>query len=248
MLRLLPYVLLYALGLSAALWRAGLRSAPATPGRPRRARPERVLIVGATGGTGRELVRQALERGHEVTALVRSPSKLQVEHPRLRVLRGDVLDAASVDEAMKGQQAVLSALGHKQFFRPTRIVSDGTRNLLHAMDAHGVTQLVCTTTLGLGNSVGRLGLYYTCFVTPLIVPFYFWDKTRQERLIAASRVEWVIVRPGTLTNAPARGTYRHGIGVGSLLWTVRVSRADVADFMLDQLEDATYTGTAPGVC
>jgi putative NADH-flavin reductase len=206
-----------------------------------------VLIVGATGGTGRQLVAQALERGHEVTAFVRDPTRLGVEHPRLRVLTGDVLDYASVEAAVRGQEAVVSALGHKRYFGPSRILSEGTRNLLRAMEAHGVSRMVCQTSLGIGDSAGRMGLYYTFIVIPIVVPFYFWDKTRQERLIAASGVEWVIVRPAVLTNGPARGTVRHGRGVGSFVLTKRVSRADVAAFMLDQLADDTYLRAAPGV-
>jgi hypothetical protein len=116
------------------------------------------------------------------------------------------------------------------------------------MAAHGVRRLVCETSLGIGDSAGRMGLYYTFFVIPLILPFYFWDKTRQERLIAGSEVEWLIVRPGVLTNREGRGRYRHGRGVGSFLLTVRISRADVADFMLDQLASDTHLRTAAGVC
>jgi putative NADH-flavin reductase len=82
----------------------------------------------------------------------------------------------------------------------------------------------------------------------VILPFYYWDKTRQERLIAGSNVEWVIVRPGLLTNGEKRGYYRHGPRVGSFLWTVRISRADVADFMMDQLASDAYLRSAPGVC
>ncbi|MGH9862395.1 MAG: NAD(P)-dependent oxidoreductase, partial [Candidatus Acidiferrales bacterium] len=210
--------------------------------------PTRVLIVGATGGTGRQLVAQALEHGYAVTALVRHPSRLPVEHPQLTVLKGDVLDAGSVEAAMKGQEAVLSALGHKRFFYPTRILSEGTRNILRAMETHGVPRLVCETSLGIGDSVGRMGLAFTFFVIPVILPFYFWDKTRQERIIAASKVEWVIVRPGALTNGEKRGRSRHGRQVGSFLWTVRISRADVADFMLNQLASDIYLRAAPGVC
>src|SRR6266850_3467526 len=198
--------LLYAAALSVALGRRGLRSTVGgVPPMPE-GRPTRILIVGATGGTGRQLVEQALERGHEVTALARHPSALRIEHPRLTVVQGDVLDYPSVETAVRGQDAVLSALGHKQFFRPTRILSEGTRNVLRAMDAHRVRRFVCETALGIGDSAGRMGLYYTFFVIPVILPFYFWDKTRQERLIAASRVEWVIVRPGALTNGAALGT------------------------------------------
>jgi uncharacterized protein YbjT (DUF2867 family) len=245
---LLLALLAYAIVLSVALARAGHRwKAAPSSGAPRQS-PSRILIVGATGGTGRQLVTQALERGHSVTALVRDPSRLRVEHPKLTVIRGDVLDERSVDAAMRGQEAVLSALGHKRYFYPTRILSEGTRNILSAMQAHGVPRLVCETSLGIGDSAGRLGLCFTLFVIPVILPFYFWDKARQERMIAASSVEWVIVRPGMLTNGAKRGRSRHGRQVGNFLWTVRISRADVADFMLSQLADGSYLGAAPGVC
>lgn len=240
--------LLYATMLSVGLGRRGLRSATRSVSPIPGGRPTKVLIVGATGGTGRQLVEQALERGHVVTALARDPSALRIEHPRLTVVRGDVLDYRSVEAAVRGQDAVLSALGHKRFFYPTRILSEGTRNLLRAMETHGVQRFVCETALGIGDSAGRMGVYYTFFVIPIILPFYFWDKTRQERLIAASGVSWVVVRPGALANGAKRGRYRHGRNVGSFLWTVRISRADVADFMLNQMTDNTYLGTAPGVC
>ena len=247
-MKVLLLYLLYAIALSVALARAGFRSPrPSLREQPRR-RATRVLIVGATGGTGRQLIAQALERGYAVTALVRNPSRLQVEHPRLQVVRGDVLDFVSVEAAMQDQDAVISALGHKRFFYPTRILSQGTRNLLAGMEAHGVRRLVCETSLGIGDSAGRMGLYYTLFVIPVILHFYFWDKTRQEQLIAASNVEWVIVRPGVLTNGDKRSVYRHGRDVGSFIRTVRISRADVADFMLNQIEGDTYLRMAPGVC
>ena len=238
----------YAILLSIALARAGHRAQAAPAGEASRHHPSRVLIVGATGGTGRQLVTQALERGYEVTALVRDPSRLQVGHPRLTVIQGDVLDEGSVEAAMRGQDAVLSALGHKRWFYPTRILSEGTRNILRAMETHRVPRLVCETSLGIGDSAGRLGLYYTLFIIPVVLPFYFWDKTRQEQVISRSRVEWVIVRPGVLTNGNKRGRTRHGRHVGSFLLTVRISRADVADFMLNQLASDTYLRSATGVC
>ncbi|MCA1606215.1 MAG: SDR family oxidoreductase [Acidobacteria bacterium] len=238
----------YAIVLAVALGRAGYRSKAKPSSAAACKNPVRILIVGATGGTGRQLVAQALERGYAVTALVRNPSRLQIDHPHLTVIQGDVLDESSVKTAMRGQEAVLSALGHKRFFYPTRILSEGTRNILRAMETHGVPRLVCETALGIGDSAGRMGLLFTIFTIPVILPFYFWDKTRQERLIAESNVEWVIIRPGVLTNADKRGSYRHGRHAGSFLWTVRISRADVADFMLNQMESDTYLRAAPGVC
>jgi len=207
----------------------------------------RLLIVGATGGTGRALVAEALERGHQVTAFARRPEKLRTRHERLTVARGDVLEPASVDAAVAGQDAVLCALGHKRWLGPTRILSDGTRNLVAAMARHGVRRLVCETSLGIGDSWGRMGLYYTAFVGVFILPFYFADKVRQERIIRESALEWIIVRPGALNNGRRRGALRHGPKVGSWIWTVRISRADVAAFMLDQLTDDRYLRATPGV-
>jgi uncharacterized protein YbjT (DUF2867 family) len=207
----------------------------------------RILVIGATGGTGRELVRQGLERGHDVTAFVRDPRRLQSSTDRLAVVRGDVLDPATLEPAMRGQDAVVCALGHKRWFYPNRILSQGTRNIVGAMQAHGVRRLVCETSLGVGDCFGRLGLYYTVFVVPFILPLYFWDKHRQETVIRGSGLDWVIVRPGALTNGPKRGRYRHGPAVGHWLWTVRVSRADVADFMLEQLSSYAYLRQSPGI-
>lgn len=248
MLRIFLLILIpYALVLSVLLWRrAPVRQTgkPVSRGWGNRVR---VLVIGATGGTGRQLVQQALDQGHQVTAFVRAPSKLQVKHANLRVVKGDVLDYASVESAMRGQSAVLCALGHKRFFYPNKIQSNGMRNILRAMKACDVPRLICETALGIGNSVGRLGLPHTFFILPLVLPFYMWDKLRQEELIVASDRDWIIVRPGVLTNGDARASYRHGPKVGSYLWPVKISRADVADFMLKQLTDDTYVGAAPGL-
>jgi putative NADH-flavin reductase len=247
-MRIVLLLLLYATALSGGLARRGLRSGTRRLDSTLAERPTRVLIVGATGGTGRQLVQQALERGYTVTALARDPSRIRVQDPRLTVVRGDVLDYSAVDAVVRGQDAVVSALGHKRFFGPTRILSEGTRNVLQTMETHGVQRFVCETSLGIGDSAGRMGVYYTFFVIPFVLPFYFWDKTRQERLIAASHVNWIVVRPGLLTNGAKRGRYQHGEGVGSFVRTVRISRADVADFMLNQMTENTYLRAAPGVC
>lgn len=205
-----------------------------------------LLIVGATGGTGQQLVTQALERGHQVTALVRRPPHAE-PRPALTPVEGDVLDPGSLDSAMQGQEAVLSALGHKRWLGPSHTLSEGTRNLMAAMGRHGVQRFVCETALGISDAWWRMGLYYTLFVRPVILPFYFGDKVRQEAVIRASDLAWTIVRPGMLTNGPRRGRYHHGPHVGHWLWTVRISRADVAAFMLDQLTDRRYVRATVGV-
>ncbi len=206
-----------------------------------------LLIIGASGGTGRALVEQAVAQGHTVTAFVRNPARFAMNHERLRVLQGNVLEFDSIDRAVRGKDAVLSALGHKQWFIPTKILSDGTRNIIAAMEKHGVKRFVCETSLGIGDSRGRLGLYYTLFVIPFITYFYFKDKERQERLIRESQLDWVIVRPGQLTNGGKRGTYRHGGKIGSYIATVRISRSDAAEFMLRQVSDDSLLRQCVGV-
>jgi len=205
-----------------------------------------LLIVGATGGTGQQLVAQALDRGHKVTALARRLPRTE-SPPGLTWVVGDVLDPPSLDRAMPGQNAVLSALGHKRWLGPTHILSQGTRNLIAAMDHHRVRRFVCETALGISDSWWQMGLYYTLFVRPVILPFYFGDKVRQETAVRASDLDWTIVRPGVLTNGPPLGRYRQGARVGHWLWTVRISRADVAGFMLDLLSDARYVRATVGL-
>lgn len=207
----------------------------------------RILIIGGTRGTGREVVKQALERGHDVVALARKPSKIKTTHERLRIVQGDVMEPASVEAAVQGCDAVLCTLGHRRWIGPSNTLSEGTRNVVRAMEKHGVKRLVVVTSLGVGNSTGRLGLLYTLFTIPFILPFYWYDKGLQERIVRESSLDWVIARPGQLTFGRKRGVYKHGPRVGNYLWSVSISRADVADFMLNQLGDTPYLRQAPGL-
>lgn len=198
-----------------------------------------LLIFGATGGTGRQLVTQALEAGHTVTAFVRTPVKLALSHPRLRTQQGDVLDYAAVLAAMPGQEAVLSALG-----APARqqdpVRSVGTRNILRAMEASGVQRFICLTTLGMGDSRPALPFSYKYFIVPLFLRSAFADSEVQERYIRESPVVWTIARPGTLTNGAHTGQYQHGFPATATGLKITISRADVADFMLGQLRSSAY--------
>jgi putative NADH-flavin reductase len=207
-----------------------------------------ILIIGSTGGTGIRLVKQALERGYKVTAFARKPSKIIINHDRLTVFEGDVLNLDSLNKAMVNQDTVLCALGHKRWFYPTKILSNGTKNIIEAMEKNNVKRFICETSLGLGKSFGKMGLYYTFFVIPFILPFYFWDKRKQENVIQSSSLEWTIVRPGALNNKKARGTYKEGSNIGNWIYTVRISREDVAEFMLNQIEDSKYVNSVPGIC
>jgi putative NADH-flavin reductase len=206
-----------------------------------------LVIFGATGGTGRVLVEQALDRGHTVTAFVRKASRMRIKHGRLRLAIGDVLDYGMVEAAIAGQDAVLSALGHKRWLIKTSILSRGTRNIVAAMTKCNVRRFVCETSLGIGDSRGRLGILYTFFLIPLLLYFYFQDKELQEKCIMQSGLDWIIVRPAALTNGKQTGVIREGKDIGSLLFTHRISRADVASFMLSELRDDRYVKDTPGV-
>src|SRR5262249_50050735 len=153
----------------------------------------------------------------------------------------------SIQDAVAGQDAVLSALGHKKYFIKTTILSAGTKNIIQTMNELGVMRFICITSLGINDSRFKLGLYYTLFVIPFIIFFYFRDKAKQERLIKASNLRWTIVRPGQLTNGKKRASYKHGLNVGSHILTKMISRADVADFMLKELSENRYLKKTPGI-
>jgi putative NADH-flavin reductase len=202
----------------------------------------KVLIIGATGATGQILMREALAQGHEVTALVRDPSAVTPEDHRLRVLQGNVLDVSSVEAAVAGQDAVLSALGTRSS-RPTTLFSESTHNIISAMNKYGVRRLVCITGIGAGDSKGHVGFLYDRVMLPFVVKNVYEDKTRQEEAIKQSDLDWVIVRPARLTDEPAKGEY--GVSLGGSYTATKISRADVAAFMLAQLTDDTYVRKMP---
>jgi len=207
----------------------------------------KLLVIGGTGRTGRELIKQGLDKGHVITAVVRKPIKITYSHPNLIVLKGNVLIPESLEQAVQGQDAVLSALGHKKFFIKTTILSRGTKNIISAMTKNKVKRFICITSLGINDSKFRLGLYYTLFTIPLILLFYFIDKSKQEKLIMKSNLDWTIIRPGQLTNGKKRTTYKHGLTVGNYILTKMISRASVVDFMLTQLNNRTYIRKTPGI-
>lgn len=247
----------------------------------------KLLIFGATGGTGRQLVEQALAQGHEVTAFVRKPAKMTAKHERLNVVKGNVMDCHSVGAAVAGQDAVFSALGVRFNWwllivaivvsqvlvrtialprwlqlvadiglpvlallytaRTPPIVSEATKCILGAMEREGTKLFVCESSLGVGDSKGQLGPFYTFFFIPVLLRHVFADKEVQEKIVQSSHVQWVVVRPGALTNGPKTGNYRAGFPVTDTTIQGRISRADVADFMLRQLTDRAYRGKTPGI-
>lgn len=217
-----------------------------------------IVIFGATGGTGRCLVAQALALGHAVTAFVRQPAKLPIWHAALSVICGDVFDPAAVARAVAGQDAVLNAIGGKPALPSTltgkvaanRVCSVGTQQIVAAMERHGVRRLVCETMHGIGDSLAQTTVWrrlvFDRGFVPLLLKDEVEDKARQEQIVRGSALDWIIVRPTQLTDGPPTTTYLTGL---DLFCGIRgkISRADVASFMLSQLTDTTYLGQAPAI-
>jgi putative NADH-flavin reductase len=204
----------------------------------------KLAIFGAAGRTGIPLVQQALEEGHEVVALVRTPSKLSIGNQRLTVVQGDVTHLADVERVVQGADAVLSVLGHVKGSEPD-ILTHAIRNIITAMDKYQVKRLVSLS----GSSVqaqqdkpklvNRLIKFYTQATTGSLLK----DAEQQFMALQNSDVDWVVVRGPMLTEGPHTGTYR--IGWTGVNTGIRVSRANVADFMLKQVTDRTYLRQAP---
>jgi len=204
----------------------------------------KLIIFGPTGNVGSELVRQALDQGHTVTAFVREPSRILVEHRNLTLAQGNALDPASVQKSIQGHDAVLCALGAG---RKGRVRSEGTRNIVQAMEASGVRRLICQTTLGLGDSRANLDVFWKHIMFGMLLRTAYNDHVGQEGHVMRSTLDWTIVRPGAFTDGERTGAYRHGFPPDDRTLRLKISLADVADFMLRQLTDLTYLHKTPGL-
>lgn len=200
----------------------------------------KLLVVGASRGTGRFTVEEALKRGHRVTAFARQPEALGIQHPELRLISGSALDREAISGAVAGQDAVIVALGASvgAMRKPLQLYSEGTRLVIEAMKAHAVKRLVVLTARGTGDSVTAYNPVLRLFVRRLVLKHNFDDHDRQEALTRESGLDWIIARPSALTNGPARGRYRMETDVRPIPATI--SRADVAAFMVDAIERDTW--------
>ena len=218
----------------------------------------KLAIFGPTGGTGRRLVERAIAEGHDVTAFARNPSKITARHQRLRVVVGDAFDRAAVREAVAGNEAVICVLGSRTPSNPLHprrpgdpngVTSVGTRNIIAAMKDHGLRRLVCQTAWGVGESRQNPGFAGAFFMNVLVPPLLrdeYADKEAQEKIMEASDLDWVIVRPMILTNGPWTNVYRVDVDLkpGRRPY---ISRADVVDFLLQQLTDDTFVRSTPAI-
>ena len=204
----------------------------------------RLLVFGATGGTGRALLDQGLAQGHQVTAFVRNPAALEAR-PGLTIVQGDVTDAAAVGRAVAGHEAVLSALGPRG--GEYGVLPGGVQNIVAAMSQAGVRRLIHVSSFGVGDSLAQMGWVARQIVVPLFLRKALDEKEIEEGIIRASDLDWIIARPGGLEDGPRTGVYRCITDPHEKVGQPRIARADVADFMLQNLADERFVRRAVGL-
>lgn len=201
----------------------------------------KLTIFGATSASGKLLVQKALHAGHEVTAFVRDPAKLGVSHQKLKVITGDALNALQVEEAIKGSDAVLSTLGPKG--KPAVMAAQSTKNIVDAMEKHAVSRLVLVSVAGIPVLQDQRKRNLIDGLLKLLLKDVFVDRENQLKVLHNSRVQWTAVRVPRLTDEPAKGEVKAFFGNPNP--SFKVTRADLANFMLEQLTSDQWVGQAP---
>lgn len=201
----------------------------------------RVIVLGASGATGRGIVAAALRRGWAVTAFVRDPAKLGVAGAA--VVRGDVGDAAAVAKAIAGHDAVVSALGVGRPLKPDPVVVQGVHHIIEGMRQHGVRRLLYLSFIGVRASRAAAG-FLIAHVARHPLRHEIADHELKEAAVERSDLDWTIVRPPKLTNGAATNRYRAGDDIVAGSFFPRLSRADVADFMIAELAEPRFVRRA----
>lgn len=201
----------------------------------------KIIVFGASGSVGRFVVAQALEQGHEVTAFTRNRASIDQQHDRLAVREGDVFDAAALAPVVAGHDAAIITLGGGA---KGGVRARGTAAVIAAMRESGARRLVVQSTIGAGDSRVALNFTWKYLMFGLLLRRAYADHQEQEQITRASGLDWTIVRPGAFTDGPRTGEYRRGFTPRREKKTPKISRADVADFLLEQLTDPTWVGRA----
>lgn len=204
-----------------------------------------IIIFGATGSLGSHIARQALEKGYVVTAFTRNPEKLQgLNHPNLTTIQGDVHNLADIEKAIKGKDAVLCALGDGS---KGKVRAAGTLNIIEAMAKWGVKRLICQSTLGIGDSWNNLNFFWKHAMFGFLLKKAFIDHELQEKYIFSSKLDYTIVRSSAFTNGDLTQQYKVGFNDKFKNLALKIARADVADFMLQQLTSGEFSGKSVSI-
>lgn len=205
----------------------------------------KLAVFGGTGKTGQHIIQQALDVGYDVVALARNPAKLAVQHPRLRLIQGDILDAASVAQTIEGADAVISVLGPSSN-KPEFAISRGMDAILSAMQRYHVRRIIISAGAGVrepGDHPTWVDRFFGV-VLNLVSKNVVADMQQVVHKVKTSNCDWTVVRVPMLTDDPAKGQLKIGM-VGDI--RPRIARADMAAFMLKQLKDTQYLQQAPAI-
>ena len=210
----------------------------------------KIVVFGATGIVGKAVVREALEKGHEVTVLTRDAEKVAPRHERLHVVEGHVTDRNTVHNVLDGQEAVIQTLGigGKGDGRPTTFVSEANKSIMEEMERMNVRRLVAISVIGAGDSLVFLPWIYRKLVLPLFMKWFqaiMDDKNRMEPMIKKSSLDWTIVRCTTVKERPATGKVNATVDGKGLKFSI--SAADMATFIVNQLTDNRFLKQAPTI-
>ncbi|QEM02405.1 NAD(P)H-binding protein [Mucilaginibacter rubeus] len=208
----------------------------------------KLVIVGAGGGIGRQCVEQALQAGHLVTAILRNPAKLAIEHPNLKKVSGDVMQPGAFENNFANQDAVISAIGVAGGFgsdKPTTLYSQGNANVLKAMEQKGIKRmfLISASAIEISPVLPFYIRFIEKYVVQKLLKHMYTDLLKMEAVIKSSNISWTIIRPPQLTNQAVAGTYR--IAINAFLKNcLKISRADVAHFIINNIANRdTYQAT-----
>ena len=206
----------------------------------------KILIFGASGKTGHHLVSQALHRRYLVSAFVRDPSRLAIRDQNVKVFGGNVTDYQAVESAIKNQDAVLSALGASGPFKRDFTLVNGIKNIVAAMQSQNVKRIIYQSYMGVTEHRDDFGLLINR-IFPILIRNIIIDHESKEAIIEKSRLDWTIVRCPMLTNGPSQLHYRDGVRIRTDSMLPRISRADVAHFMINEIADTKYIRKTPRI-
>ncbi|HNW52580.1 MAG TPA: SDR family oxidoreductase [Prolixibacteraceae bacterium] len=200
----------------------------------------KIVIFGASGKTGTLMVNQALELGHQVTSYVRRANALEIEHPNLNVVVGNLNDTEKLKEAISGADACLSTLGGSSLTKHAPEIMSGIDKIVSIMERGGVNRFIYLSSVGVGESRYCMAQPVRFIVCDLLLRVPFADHHANEQRLMKSKLQFTLVRPGGLTDGPKTGNLKHGSEKTILKGNPKISRANVAAFMLEQLTDSTY--------
>lgn len=204
----------------------------------------KIVVFGASGKTGNQLINQALNKGYHVIAYVRSEISIKIDNPLLKVVVGKLNDVQKIQETLLGCDACISALGGTSMRKPELEFTNGIVNIVNAMQRQNVGRFIYLSSIGAGDSRYYMKQPIRFFIADLLLKAPLADHTQNEKVIQTSKLNWTIVRPGSLTNGGKVENINHGVDKINMKGNHKTSRASVASFMLNQLLDETYSKKA----